>query len=143
MYNQSYLNMAYDVSKQSNCIRRQVGAVIVTESGLSLQAANGAPSDVINCLLRGECIRQSLNIESGTRHETCNAIHAEQRVIIKALRQCVNLSGATLYVTHKPCAMCAKLCIEVGIRTIYYSEDYPDELSDNILQLCDINLQKV
>lgn len=44
---------------------------------------------------------------------------AEQIVLAEALRQRANLKGARLYVTLEPCATCAGLIAETGIRKVY------------------------
>ena len=77
----------------------------------------------------GECLRQKLNIPSGTQHELCFAAHAEQNAIIQAARYGVNINGATLYCTHQPCVICAKMIINAGISRVVYTEGYPDEFS--------------
>ena len=76
---------------------------------------NGAPSGVKTCVERGECLRKKLGIPSGTRHEMCYAVHAEQNAIIQAAKLGVNIDGSTLYCTHQPCILCAKMIVNAGI----------------------------
>ena len=40
----------------------------------------------------------------------------------------------TLYCTHHPCILCAKILINCGVREIHYLEGYPDELSREMLE---------
>lgn len=54
----------------------------------------------------------------------CTALHAEEKAIINA--HATNLDGCTLYVTTFPCFNCAQKILDVGIRTVYYVESYPD-----------------
>ena len=75
-----------------------------------------------------------MKIPSGQRHELCRALHAEQNAIIQAAHNGVNINGSTLYVTTRPCVLCAKMCINAGIEKIVYLGDYPDELSAEILE---------
>ena len=49
--------------------------------------------------------------QSGTRHELCRAVHAEQNAIIQAAMHGISIEGATLYCTHQPCILCAKMMI--------------------------------
>ena len=51
-------------------------------------------------------------------------IHAELNSILNYNGYIKNLEGATLYVTVSPCTECAKVLIQVGIKTIYYLEEY-------------------
>ena len=45
-----------------------------------------------------------------------------------------SIEGATIYITHQPCIICAKMIINAGIRRIVVKEGYPDEMSVGILQ---------
>ena len=44
------------------------------------------PFRISSCVERGECIRRIRDIPSGTKHEYCYAIHAEQNAIIQAAK---------------------------------------------------------
>ena len=78
-------------------------------------------------------MRRDLGIPSGTRHEMCYATHAEQNAIIQAARLGISIEGATLYCTHQPCIICAKMIINSGIRRIVYKHGYPDEFALKLL----------
>ena len=73
------------------------------------------------------CLRNALNIPSGTRHEICRAIHAEQNAIIQAGTHGININGGTLYCTHSPCILCAKMIANAKIKRVVMSIEYPDE----------------
>ena len=47
-----------------------------------------------------------------------------------------------MYVTTQPCVLCAKLCINAGIRKIIFRGDYPDELSMELLQEAGVRVLK-
>ena len=44
-----------------------------------------------------------------------------------------SVEGATMYVTHQPCIICAKMIINAGIERIVVRNGYPDELSVEML----------
>ena len=92
-----FLEMAKTASKRSNCLRAQVGAIIVgDDKTIRATGYNGTPSKVESCMERNYCYRVQNNIPSGTRYETCRSIHAEQNAIIQAgLERCKN---ATMYI---------------------------------------------
>lgn len=69
----------------------------------------------------------------------CTALHAEEQAIINARR---NLKGCTMYVTTFPCFTCAQKILDVGIKTIYYTESYTDEDSVDLLNKAQVNLMK-
>jgi dCMP deaminase len=70
----------------------------------------------------------------------CSALHAEERVIINAGAR--NLRGCTLYVTAFPCFNCARKILDVGIKTVWYAESYPDTDAINLFERAPITLQK-
>ena len=129
-----YLNIAKAVAARSTCLRRQYGAVIVADDEIIATGYNGAPAGVSTCVERGECLRKKLGIPSGTRHEMCYAVHAEQNAIIQAAKLGVNIDGSTLYCTHQPCILCAKMIVNAGIMRVVYHSGYPDDFALDIFK---------
>ncbi|WP_028325938.1 deoxycytidylate deaminase [Desulfatirhabdium butyrativorans] len=127
-----FMDIARLVARRSTCTRRAVGAVLVMENRILTTGYNGAPTGLAHCLDRG-CLRESLQIASGQRHELCRGIHAEQNAIIQAARCGICIRGATLFCTNFPCAICSKMLINAGIQRIIYAEGYPDDLSRTLL----------
>ncbi|MCL7475359.1 MAG: cytidine/deoxycytidylate deaminase family protein [Methanosarcinales archaeon] len=121
-----FMEIAQVVAKRSTCLRNQVGAVIVLDKRILSTGYNGAPRNLQHCLDIG-CIRQQQNIASGTRHELCRAVHAEQNAIIQSALHGVSIENATLYCTHQPCILCAKMIINSNIKKVVFSNNYPDE----------------
>lgn len=80
------------------------------------------------------CLREARGIPSGQRQELCRGLHAEQNVIVQAALHGVTIRGATVYCTHQPCVLCAKMLINAGIVRIVYRGDYPDSLAMEILR---------
>ena len=128
-----YLDIAETVCKRSTCLRRLYGAIIVLNDEIIATGYNGAPRGIMHCAERGGCVREKLGVPSGERHELCMALHAEQNAIIQAATLGQSIEGATIYVTHQPCVICAKMIINAGIRRIVVKEGYPDKLSVDIL----------
>ena len=96
-WDEYFLDMAKTCASRSNCIRAQVGAVIVGEDKkIKATGYNGTPSKVESCYDRGECYRIKNNIASGTKYETCRSIHAEQNAIIQAGKD--RCKDATIYI---------------------------------------------
>lgn len=143
-WDKRFMNMAYVVASWSSCYKenRQVGAVIVRDKRILTTGYNGASSGLVSCKEKGECLRQKLGIASGTRHELCYAVHAEQNAIIQAAKLGVSVDGATLYVTHQPCTICTKMIINSGIKRIVYREGYPDDFSRQLLDESNIVVEK-
>lgn len=143
-WDERFMNMANFVGGWSSCYQdnRQVGAVIVRDKRILTTGYNGAPSGIVSCKDKGECMRKKLGIASGTRHELCYAVHAEQNAIVQAAKQGIALEGATIYVTHQPCAICGKMIINSGIKRIVYKEGYPDDFSMELFKECGMQVDK-
>ena len=87
---------------------------------------NGAAAGLKDCLELG-CLRDEMNIPSGERHEICWGIHAEQNVIIQAALHGISLEGSTIYCTHTPCVLCAKMLVNARIKRFVSYGKYNDE----------------
>jgi len=119
-----FLKIASVVAERSTCRRHHVGAVAVRDKHIMATGYNGAPSGSKDCLELG-CLREELNIPSGERHEICRGIHAEQNVIIQATHG-VSLEGSTIYATHTPCILCAKMLVNAKIKRFVSFSRYND-----------------
>ncbi|MGA2158021.1 MAG: dCMP deaminase family protein [Dehalococcoidia bacterium] len=121
-----FLKIASVVAERATCRRHNVGAVAVRDKHILSTGYNGAAAGVKDCLELG-CLRDELKIESGTRHEICRGIHAEQNAIIQASLHGVSLEGATLYCTHTPCILCAKMLANARIKRFVTFGKYSDD----------------
>ena len=139
-----FMEMSETVAQWSSCFKpdRKVGAVIVKDKRILTTGYNGASSGIMSCVEKGECLRVKLNIPSGTRHEMCYAVHAEQNAIIQAAKLGVSVDGATLYCTHQPCTICAKMIINAGIKRVVFKYGYPDEFSMELFGQAKVNVEK-
>ena len=70
----------------------------------------------------------------------CMAVHAEQNLIVQAALHGVSLHRSDVYCTHKPCFICAKMLVNVGVKSIVTSHVYPDDNTDKLLQDADVRL---
>ena len=136
-----FMNIAKVVATRSTCLRHHVGAVIVRDKRIISTGYNGSPKGLKHCLDIG-CIRDQESIESGTKVEICRAIHAEQNAIIQAALHGTSTEGATLYCTHQPCIICAKMIINAGIIKVIYGEDYPDKAAIELFNEANIEVIK-
>ena len=139
-----FMDLARVISTWASCYQpeRKIGAVIVKNKRIMTTGYNGAPAGIRTCVERGECMRKKLNIPSGTRQEMCYATHAEQNAIIQAARLGVSIEGATLYCTHQPCVICAKMIVNAGIVRVVYERGYPDPFSLEMLTEGGVLLEK-
>ena len=124
-YDEYFMEMAHVVSKRSTCMRRKVGAILVKEKHILSTGYNGAPKGLKHCSEVG-CLREELNVPSGERHELCRGLHAEQNVIIQASLHGVSLERSTIYATHTPCNLCAKMLVNAKIKRLVSFGKYDD-----------------
>jgi len=121
-----FLKIASVVAERSTCRRHHVGAVAVKDKHILATGYNGAAAGLRDCLELG-CLRDELGIPSGERHEICRGIHAEQNVIVQASLHGVSLEGSTIYCTHTPCVLCAKMLVNAKIGRFVSFGRYNDE----------------
>ncbi len=87
-WDKRFMEVAALIATWASCYQpeRKIGAVIVKNKRILTTGYNGAPAGIRTCVERGECMRKKQGIASGTRHELCYAIHAEQNAIIQAAK---------------------------------------------------------
>ncbi len=137
-----FLKIASVVAERSTCLRHHIGAVAVRDKHILSTGYNGAASGLKDCLELG-CLRDELNIESGTRHEICRAIHAEQNVIIQAALHGITLAGATVYCTHSPCILCAKMLVNSKIKRFVTCSSYADDAFKELFEEAGIEFEMI
>lgn len=132
-WNARGIEVARTVAKWSKDKSTQVGAVVLMEDGTPLTFA-------YNGFARG------VNDDVPERHERPEKYkwtsHAEENAIANLARTGQQAMGATLYVTHFPCAGCARKIIQAGIKRVVVdassmTEDFVSRWTD------DMNCSKV
>jgi len=106
-----WVDVTRAAARRSACGRAQVGAVLVRDNRLVSTGYNGPasgfPADT-NEPCTSWCRRASGEPDQAAGYGfACPSIHAEANALLYASR--AETVGATLYVTHSPCADCAKL----------------------------------
>jgi dCMP deaminase len=88
----------------------QVGAALVDAEGVvRLTAFNGPPKGVADTPDRLERPRKYLF-----------ASHAEANLVAFAARAGIRTSDCVVFVTHHPCAACARTLIQAGVTAVFY-----------------------
>ncbi|MFW5998618.1 MAG: deoxycytidylate deaminase [Bacillota bacterium] len=141
-WNEYFMEMADLASRRATCLRRKVGAVLVKDKQILATGYNGAPKNILHCEKTG-CLRKEKDVPSGERHEICRGVHAEQNLVAQAAVHGVKTENATVYCTHQPCVICAKILINAGIQNIYYKNGYEDEFTKKLLDQSSIKYIKI
>jgi len=135
-----FMNIAIEVARRSTCTRRQIGAIVVSDVGeIKSTGYNGNPRGLPHCEEIG-CIRDKLGIPSGTRLETCTAVHAEQNALIQAG---TNSKGSTMYSTIVPCPICARMVLNAQVARVVYIDDYSDLAGIELLKQAGTKLTRL
>jgi dCMP deaminase len=123
-WDEYFMSIAEAVSKRSNCIKRQVGAIIVKDGRIISTGYNGTPRGVKNCN-EGGCPRCNSDVESGKALDECYCSHAEENAIVQAAYHGIGVKDGSLYTTYSPCLSCTKMVINAGIKKVYFGVRYP------------------
>ena len=106
-----------EVSRQSTCLRRSVGAVLVKDKRVIATGYNGNPSGMEHC---SRCVRD----ESGSRLDICTGVHAEVNALYQCAKYYGQADGTVMFCTTFPCNDCLKGLIQCGVKRIYYRDYY-------------------
>jgi dUTP pyrophosphatase len=133
-----YMDITLRVAARSRCVRgmkkingiyqrdekgrligqtRKLGCVVVKDDTILAQGFNDYRVGAPKCEIVG-CLRDELNIPSGTQIEKCRALHAEEWALTNASRLGHGTQGATLYANTEPCEVCATIITNAGIETV-------------------------
>lgn len=133
-----YMKIAETVAAASYAQKLKVGAVAVKDNRILSIGYNGTPPGMSNVCER-KVAKEDGTVELETVREV---IHAEMNAIYKMARDGQSAQGATLFVTHAPCFECAKAILSVGIKNVFYKEDYRDIQGLYFLRLNFIEVEK-
>jgi dCMP deaminase len=149
-----FFEIASVVAKNSKCLSRQVGAILVSGRNVIVSGYNGPPAGVPHCeerygidgplkieldrrgIEKNEenmklCPRRTLGYKSGEGLEWCVAGHAERNVLITAAKHGISTDGKSMYLTCAvPCSPCLVEIINAGIREVVVTKiEYYDVMS--------------
>jgi len=140
LFDRDMMVRAYEETKKSSDWWRQVGAVLVKQKEVLDAAHNqGMPND--HAPYQRGAVRDFLS--PGVQPELVDTIHAEQALIARAARRGIVLEGASVYVTHFPCPVCAKLIITSGIKNCFFSEGWSTLASAPLLEAAGVVVRRV
>ena len=123
-----FMDVAIRTAQESNCVKYQVGAVLVKDNRIILQGYNGTISKFTNCCDKFHNFNPNSekNREEHSIWSNAFEVHAEMNIITHAAKKGISLENGTMYCTHTPCNNCLKHLVQAGIKEIYYLNDYID-----------------
>ncbi|KXT14736.1 hypothetical protein AC579_4415 [Pseudocercospora musae] len=140
-----FMTLASLAARRSNCMRRQVGCVLVRNKRVMATGYNGTPRNVMNCN-DGGCPRcngrNATAVSGGADLSTCLCIHAEENALLEAGRERVG-DGGVLYCNTCPCLTCTIKIVQVGITKVVFSQSYyMDKAAANIFEEAGVKLRQ-
>lgn len=131
-WDEYFMDIARVVARRSNCCRRNVAAIVVSDNRIVSTGYNGTPRGLKNCF-DGGCPRCAGKAPSGSGLHECICSHAEENAVAQAAYHGIALKDAVLYVTLSPCLTCARLIVSAGIREVVYEDRYAVEAEASML----------
>lgn len=133
--NEVYMGTALLHARLSKARRKQVGACLVTATGMIVPSYNGSPQGTDNIC--------EDTLPDGSLVTKPEVIHAELGCILKCAKEGVNTTGATVYVTLSPCIMCSAMLLQAGVKKVFYFEEYRDQKGIQYLQQHAVHVEQV
>lgn len=121
---------AVSAATRSSCPRARTGAAFILDRRVVATGWNSPPRGLPNC--------------SHPVNKPCSeAVHAEEAAIVWAAREGIRLEGTTCYSVTSPCAVCARMLIQVGVNRVIYLKEYRDLRGVELLQSVGILVEKM
>jgi dCMP deaminase len=140
-WDEYYYNVCREVARNSKCLSRKIGAILVNDKSIISTGYNGPPRGIPRCDIRWEidrefinkyspsiaedvnlkniCPRYAIGFKSGEGLEICPAGHAERNALINAARNGIKTKGTILYMScGVPCGPCMVEIINAGVEEI-------------------------
>ena len=136
-WDEYYYNICAQIARNSKCLSRRIGALLVRDKRLVASGYNGPAVGMPRCDQRwqvderfkakyscdgpteGLCPRRAMGFKSGEGLEVCTAVHAEENAILMCARAGIEAKDTIMYMTcGVPCKECTNKIIQVGISEI-------------------------
>lgn len=170
-WDEYFLDICDTISKNSKCLSRRVGSIIVRNKSIVSAGYNGPPSGIPHCSERihfdnilcnlymkkyklskkplpsfslSKCPRQELGFKSGDGLYLCTASHSERNAIVNAAKNGISVDNCIMYVNcNVPCFDCLKEIINSGIKEIVCKNhlSYYDSMSEFLLNNSNIMIR--
>ncbi len=141
-WDEYFMEVARAVARRATCDRGRVGCVVAKDKQILVTGYAGAPHGLPHC---DEVGHQMVTVvgEGGTQSQHCvRTAHAEQNAIVQAAKIGVSIEGGTLYCKITPCAACAKMIVNAGIRRVVCEKRYhAGEESEKLLAQAGVALE--
>jgi dCMP deaminase len=131
MKKEFFRDVLISLSKQSKCVSKKVGVLIVKDDRIISTGYNGTLAGVKNC----DEVFDANDFDREQHHHWSirNEIHAEQNAIAIAAKNGISLNNSICYSSLQPCNSCLMSLVQSGVKEIVYLQEY--DKSDYSLEL--------
>lgn len=164
-WDEYFFNVCRQVARNSKCLSRRIGAVLVYDKSIISTGYNGPPRGVPPCnkrwkldkkfteeykgfnfdleSVKTKCPRKIIGFESGAGLDVCVAGHAERNTLINAARNGIRTKGGTLCMSCGiPCTPCLVEIINAGIEEIVVTSfEFYDASGPYLLKQSDLKVR--
>jgi len=168
-WDQYYFDICGVISKNSKCLSRKIGAIIVSDKSIISTGYNGPARGIPSCSERyklnvdnnlrgllidkninpddesnhGMCPRYTLGFKSGEGLELCNSSHSERNCVLNAARHGICTKDSILYLNvNIPCKDCLTELINAGISEIVCTDiSFYDKMSKYLIENSNLKIR--
>ncbi|MEI6494483.1 MAG: cytidine/deoxycytidylate deaminase family protein, partial [bacterium] len=123
-WDEYFMKITEVVGERSTCDRGRVGSVIARNKQILTTGYSGAPKGLPHCDEVGHEMSSVTHPDGTTSQHCVRTTHAEQNAIVQAAKIGTPIEGATVYCKITPCAACAKMIINAGIKRVVCAKKY-------------------
>ena len=141
-WDEYFLKLINAVKERATCDRGKTGCVVVKDKHILSTGYVGSAAGMPHCDEVGHQLKKVID-ETGKEAWHCTrTIHAEQNAICQAAKFGISLDGATLYCQMEPCAVCAKMIVNTGIKRVVCKKYYhAGQETREIFKKCGVKLE--
>jgi dCMP deaminase len=140
-WDEYFMSIVQAVSKRGTCDRGRSGCVIVRDKQILVTGYVGSPVGLPHCDDVGHQMKKMIHENGEITNHCVRTAHAEQNAICQAAKLGVPLKDSTLYCKMTPCAVCAKMIINSGIKRVVCEKLYHvGKESEEMFKQAGINL---
>jgi len=123
-WDEYFMEIVHMVASRGTCDRGRTGCAIVKDKQILTTGYVGSPKGLPHCDEAGHFFKKTIHDNGEITNHCVRTIHAEQNAICQAAKLGIPLEGSTIYCILEPCAVCAKMIINCGIKKVIAEKHY-------------------
>ena len=123
-WDEYFIEVMEAVSKRATCDRGRAASIIVRGRQILTTGYVGSAIGAPHCDKVGHDMRKVIDEEGNLSEHCVRTIHAEQNAICQAAKYGISIDGSSIYTRMEPCAACAKMIVNAGIKEVICQRRY-------------------